>query len=115
MFESSSVAVISKSAAFIKVATSDKSLPVISTEISADLLPDVTVKEYVPLFWFVNVIFASPESVFAVSTPPVAVLIERLTLSIAANKSVLTPALVTMSWKTVPPSIVDSTKRLSES
>ena len=60
-------------------------------------------------------IFAIPESVFAVSTPPVAVLIERLTLSIAANRSVLTPALVTMSWKTVPPSIVDSTKRLSES
>ena len=38
MFESSSVAVISKSAAFIKVATSDKSLPVISTEISADIV-----------------------------------------------------------------------------
>ena len=50
LFESSRVAVISKSAAFIKDATSDKSLPVISTEISADLLPDVIVKEYVPLF-----------------------------------------------------------------
>ena len=48
LFESSSVAVISRSAALIAVATSDKSLPVISSEKSADFDPDVTVKAYVP-------------------------------------------------------------------
>ena len=57
---------------------------------------------------------AIPVSAFASSTPEFAVLIERLTLSIAANKSVLTPALVTISWKTVAPSIVDSTSRVSD-
>ena len=44
------MAVISRLAALIAVATSDRSFPVISREKSTDLLPEVIEKAYVPGF-----------------------------------------------------------------
>jgi len=61
-----------------------------SSEKSADFDPDFIVNEYVPGFALVRDILAIP-SALASSTPPVAVLIDRLILSRAANKSVETP------------------------
>ena len=60
VFESSRVAVISRSAALIAVATSDKSVPVISREKSDIFEPEVIVKAYVPGSSFVRLIFVIP-------------------------------------------------------
>ena len=89
------------------VATSDKSVPVISNEKFEVFDPDVIVKAYVPGSSFVRLILVIP-SAFAASTPLLAVLMDVLILSIAAKRSVETPSFVVMSWNTVPPSIVVS-------